>query len=128
MPGYGAADIMKVTVKQGVQVVHDGTVFADGETADVPDHVVELWLRSGWVEKVVDQLEAGAGRRAAEHARSRTAGHLRGLAVGLSARWSDSAVRSPHLPLAYVANQVLVTPNKVLVQVEEVVCVERGPI
>ena len=44
--------ITKVTVAQGVQCVNDGTVYLGGETADVPPHVAQFWIRSGWASEV----------------------------------------------------------------------------
>jgi hypothetical protein len=43
---------MKVKVAEGLQVAHEGTVWRDGATADVPDHVAEPWLEAGWVTEV----------------------------------------------------------------------------
>ena len=40
---------MKVTVRQSVQVVHEGVVFGPGESANVPDDVAALWISHGWV-------------------------------------------------------------------------------
>ncbi|BDB42833.1 MULTISPECIES: hypothetical protein [Mycobacterium] len=43
---------MKVKVLQPFQVCHDGAIHRPGKTAEVPDHVGELWLASGWVDEV----------------------------------------------------------------------------
>jgi hypothetical protein len=40
---------MKVKVTQPVQVVHDGTRYTLGDSADVPDDVGQEWIQSGWV-------------------------------------------------------------------------------
>jgi hypothetical protein len=42
----------KIRVAQGVQVVHDGQVHADGESADVPDDVGAHWVSEGWATEV----------------------------------------------------------------------------
>lgn len=39
---------MKVTVTQGVQVVHDGQVYRNGASAEVPERVGQRWIRNGW--------------------------------------------------------------------------------
>jgi hypothetical protein len=39
---------MKVTVTQGVRVVHDGTLYQDGQSADVPKDVADQWVTNGW--------------------------------------------------------------------------------
>lgn len=39
---------MNVTVTQGVQVCHDGAVYRDGASADVPESVARQWVRNGW--------------------------------------------------------------------------------
>lgn len=39
---------MKVTATQGVQVCHDGTVYRDGASADVPESVARQWVYNGW--------------------------------------------------------------------------------
>jgi hypothetical protein len=43
---------MKIMVAQGVQVVHQGEVYADGASADVPDDVGAQWVSEGWVTEV----------------------------------------------------------------------------
>jgi hypothetical protein len=43
---------MKVEVGDGLRVVHDGKVFRDGQTADVPDDVGEEWVSAGWATVV----------------------------------------------------------------------------
>jgi hypothetical protein len=43
---------MKVTVAQGFQCVHDGTVHDGGDTAEVPGPVAQFWIRSGWATEV----------------------------------------------------------------------------
>ena len=40
-----------VTVNTPYQVMHDGTVYTPGETADVPDDVAEKWIDAGWVSE-----------------------------------------------------------------------------
>jgi hypothetical protein len=42
---------MKVTVTRGIRVVHDGKVYQDGQSADVPDSVAMLWLECGWASE-----------------------------------------------------------------------------
>jgi hypothetical protein len=42
---------MKVTVTQGVRVVHDGTVYQDGQSADVPEGVARCWIQCGWASE-----------------------------------------------------------------------------
>ena len=39
---------MKVVVRPDIQVVHDGTVYRPGETADLPQHIAYGWIGSGW--------------------------------------------------------------------------------
>ena len=57
---------VKVTVADGVQVAHDGTVYRPGDTADVPDHVAAQWITSGWVTEMQTQpsRRSTQGRRA----------------------------------------------------------------
>ncbi|ORA13580.1 hypothetical protein [Mycobacterium asiaticum] len=43
---------MKVKVLQPFQVCYDGAIHRPGKTAEVPDHIGELWLASGWVDEV----------------------------------------------------------------------------
>ena len=43
---------MKIKVAPGIRVCHDGKVYADGATAEVPDSVGAQWLVSGWVQHV----------------------------------------------------------------------------
>lgn len=38
-----------VIVTQGIQVVHDGQVYRDGESLDVPERVARQWESWGWV-------------------------------------------------------------------------------
>lgn len=42
---------MKVTVAQGIQVVHKGKRFADGVLLEVSDELARRWLRAGWVSE-----------------------------------------------------------------------------
>ena len=42
---------MKVTVTQGVRVVHDGTLYQDGQSGDVPKDVAERWVTNGWASE-----------------------------------------------------------------------------
>jgi hypothetical protein len=42
---------MKMTVTQGIRVVHDGTVYQDGQTVDVPDSVAAFWKECGWASE-----------------------------------------------------------------------------
>lgn len=42
---------MKVTVTQGIQVVHDGQVYLNGASADVPDALGQRWIRNGWASE-----------------------------------------------------------------------------
>jgi hypothetical protein len=39
---------MKVTVADGIRVVHEGKAYRDGESADVPAEVAKQWIESGW--------------------------------------------------------------------------------
>jgi hypothetical protein len=39
---------MKVTVMQGIRVAHDGAVYHDDATADVPERVARRWIYCGW--------------------------------------------------------------------------------
>jgi hypothetical protein len=34
---------MKIKVKQGVQVVHEGVAYDDEQTVDVPDELAQFW-------------------------------------------------------------------------------------
>jgi hypothetical protein len=40
-----------VSVNAPFQVVHEGVVYAPGDTADVPDDLATTWLAAGWVTK-----------------------------------------------------------------------------
>ena len=40
---------MKVTVTQGIRVVHESVSYQDGQRADVPKDVAEQWVTNGWV-------------------------------------------------------------------------------
>ena len=62
---------MKVVVREPFRVCHDGKVWRQGETADVPNALAEEWLRSGWVEE-------HAGRKAPAKAAGRAAGNAEG--------------------------------------------------
>lgn len=42
---------MKVTVTQGIRVVHDGEVYRDGQSVDVPEQVAAHWLECGWASE-----------------------------------------------------------------------------
>jgi hypothetical protein len=42
----------KVKVHKGTQVVHDGKVYDNEETVDVPDEVGQFWVRSGWCSEM----------------------------------------------------------------------------
>ena len=44
---------MKVKVHKGIQVCHEGKVFDDEHTLDVPEATAQFWLRSGWMTEVV---------------------------------------------------------------------------
>jgi len=57
--GHGAADSMRIKVTRGVQVVHDGKVYADGASADVPDAVARFWVRSGRVTELARSKAKG---------------------------------------------------------------------
>lgn len=50
---------MKIRVAQGVQVVHDGTVYLAGETAEVPEALARNWNREGWAAKVKSRKAHG---------------------------------------------------------------------
>jgi hypothetical protein len=39
---------MKVTVTQGIRVVHDGRVYQNGQSADVPERVARRCIHCGW--------------------------------------------------------------------------------
>jgi hypothetical protein len=45
---------MKITVAEGIQVVHEGHRYADGDTAEVPDYLAEKWVRSGWASEITE--------------------------------------------------------------------------
>ena len=42
---------MKVTVTQGIRVVHDRVLYQDGQSADVPNEVAEEWVKNGWASE-----------------------------------------------------------------------------
>jgi hypothetical protein len=42
---------MKVTVTQGIRVIHDGEVYRDGQSVDVPAVVAAFWLECGWASE-----------------------------------------------------------------------------
>jgi len=50
---------MRIKVTRGVQVVHDGKVYADGASADVPDAVARFWVRSGRVTELARSKAKG---------------------------------------------------------------------
>jgi hypothetical protein len=54
---------MRIKVKQGVQVVHDGTVYADGASADVSETIGQFWVRSGWATEVTTTPKPKKARR-----------------------------------------------------------------
>ena len=39
---------MKLTVTDGIRVVHDGKVYTGGQSVDVPKDVAEQWATHGW--------------------------------------------------------------------------------
>lgn len=39
---------VKVTVTEGIRVVHDGQPYRDGQTVTVPESVARRWIRNGW--------------------------------------------------------------------------------
>ncbi|MDD7814450.1 hypothetical protein PP713_17940 [Mycobacterium sp. CSUR Q5927] len=45
----------KVKVCAPNQVVHDGVIYAPGESAVVPDDVAKQWLAQGWVTEAKEQ-------------------------------------------------------------------------
>jgi hypothetical protein len=53
---------MKVKVAQGIQVLHDGDVFADGHSADVPEAVARQWVQEGWAVEVASAPTKGVRR------------------------------------------------------------------
>lgn len=42
---------VKVTVTQGIHVVHDGTVYRNGDGAAVPERVARRWIHNGWASE-----------------------------------------------------------------------------
>jgi hypothetical protein len=42
---------MKVTVTQGIRVIHDGELYQDGQSVDVPESVATFWLECGWASE-----------------------------------------------------------------------------
>jgi len=47
----GREDIMKIIMREPVQVVHDGVVYGPGETAEVPNASGQFWIRSEWSDE-----------------------------------------------------------------------------
>jgi hypothetical protein len=47
-----------VTVNTPYQVVHEGTVYGPGQTADVPDDLAQTWITAGWVSKADPEKRA----------------------------------------------------------------------
>ncbi|MGO9352485.1 MAG: hypothetical protein ACLP3C_17325 [Mycobacterium sp.] len=39
---------MKIKVAQPYRLIHAGTVYTEGDTADVDDHIGQEWVRQGW--------------------------------------------------------------------------------
>lgn len=44
-----------VTVNAPYQVVHDGTVYGPGQTADVPEEIAQKWIEAGWVSEAKEK-------------------------------------------------------------------------
>jgi hypothetical protein len=40
-----------VSVNTPYQVVHEGTVYGPGQTADVPEEIAHKWIEAGWVSE-----------------------------------------------------------------------------
>jgi hypothetical protein len=45
---------MRIKVAAGIQVVHEGERYMDGEVAEVPQHLGEKWIRFGWAAEVME--------------------------------------------------------------------------
>lgn len=50
-----------VRVAEHRQVVHDGTVYLDGQTVEVPADVAEHWTEHGWASVVEDKPRSKRG-------------------------------------------------------------------
>jgi hypothetical protein len=53
-----------VTVLAPYQVALNGTVYAPGETAEVPDAVAKQWQAHGWVKKAEPPPKKAATKKA----------------------------------------------------------------
>jgi hypothetical protein len=42
----------KVKVLQDYRLAHAGEIFGPGDTAEIPAHVAEQWIASGWANPV----------------------------------------------------------------------------
>ena len=49
---------MKVTVTDGIRVVHDGKAYQDGQSADVPAEVAKQWIDVGWASEAKTEVKA----------------------------------------------------------------------
>ena len=48
---------MKITVAEGIQVVHEGTRHFGGSEVEVPEHLARKWIRAGWATSDEDESE-----------------------------------------------------------------------
>ena len=80
--------MMKVAVAEGIQCVHDGTVYGPGETAEVPKAVPQFWLRSGWADEVEE--DEPPPKKASRNACTKAGGYEVGTVDALirPRRWS----------------------------------------
>lgn len=77
-----AAEIVKVTVAQGIQVVHEGERYPGGTELEVPGPLAHKWIRAGWVtesepkeqEDNADEQDTESPRRADRKDAARRAG------------------------------------------------------
>ena len=42
---------VKVTVREGLQVSHDGKIYESAQSVLVPKAVAQFWIRSDWVDE-----------------------------------------------------------------------------
>jgi hypothetical protein len=56
---------MKVTVADGIRVVHEGKAYRGGESADVPDEVAKSWIESGWASEEKAETKSSSAAKAA---------------------------------------------------------------
>ena len=80
---------MKVTVTQGIRVAHDGKVYQNGQSADVPERVTRHWIHCGWANesRPAGTLPAPRGLASSSEAASQAQGELELKVAKSLTRW-----------------------------------------